>query len=435
MRLRLALTALLAVFPLSCAAAGKRSPDLRLEKVVMVVRHGVRAPLDGEAPVAAATGEAWPAWPVAESRLTPHGAEGMRLLGVWYRAVYAGRGLLPVRGCPATGAMRIWTNVSARTIASGAALADGLAPGCDVEVGHLPPGGVDPLFTPLEARASPFDGTRAVRSIEAHTGGIDHLAAAHAGEIALMQDVLGCRGTSAAAACRLAVMPSRLAPSGDGASVDLEGPIRATSGTAQVFLLEYAEGLPMAQVGWGRADAATIERLGTLHKLLFDVHVRPPYMAARQTAALGRYVVDALSSPDGPKLDILVGHDTNVNALAAVLDMHFKVPGYARDDAALGGALVMERLRDRASGKIYIRIGYVAQSLDQLRFLTALTGSNPPFRMPLRPARCRLYGADLCSLVDFTVALQGAHLLPHARPLPPARPDRRRHQPSRPGRQ
>lgn len=380
---------------------------LRLEKAVMIVRHGVRAPLDGEAPVQAATGEAWPAWPVAQSRLTPHGAEGMRLLGAYFRAHYAQGGLLARTGCPAAGAVRIWTNVSARTIASGEALAQGLAPGCAVPAGRLPPGAVDPIFNPLEAGASPFDGAEAVAAIEAHNGGIVRLAAAHRREIALLEDVLGCRRGSAAADCRLMDVPARLAPSADGKGLDLTGPIIATSGTAQVLLIEYAEGLPMAQVGWGRADAATIERLGVLHTLLFDVHARPPYMAARQAAVLGRRMVASLERAGGPRLDLLVGHDSNVNGLAAVLDVHFKIDGYARDDAALGGALILERLRDRADGRLYVRVRYLAQTLDQLRALAPLTLDRPPASIVLRVAGCALPGADLCRLEDFTRLVRG----------------------------
>ncbi len=383
----------------SAAAAPKRA--LRLEKAVMIVRHGVRAPLDGEAPVRTATGEAWPAWPVAQSLLTEHGAEGMRLLGSYLRAYYARGGLLAPTGCPAPGAVRIWTNVSARTIASGDALAQGLAPGCGLPVAHLPRGSTDPIFDPFEVGAIPFDGATAVASIDAHSGGIAHLASAHARDIALLQDVLGCRADSVAADCRLIDTPASLRPSVDGKGIDLRGPIVATSGTAQVLLLEYAQGLPMAQVGWGRADAAAIERLGELHTLLFAVHARPPYMAARQAAVLGRRMLASLERVDGPRLDMLVGHDSNVNGLAAVLRVHFKVDGYARDDAALGGALILERLRDRAAGRRYVRVRYLAQTLDQLRDLTPLTLDRPSSKT-LRVAGCAIPGTDMCRLADFT---------------------------------
>ncbi|MGC7969895.1 AppA family phytase/histidine-type acid phosphatase, partial [Salmonella enterica] len=68
--------------------------------------------------------------------------------------------------------MAIWTNTAARTIASGAALANGLAPGCTVPIGHLADGQTDPLFEPMRISPMPFDGAAAIASVQAYTGGV-----------------------------------------------------------------------------------------------------------------------------------------------------------------------------------------------------------------------------------------------------------------------
>lgn len=58
----------------SCVpAAAQERPDLQLEKVVMVVRHGLRAPLADEAPVGTMARQPWPEWQVRESYLTERG--------------------------------------------------------------------------------------------------------------------------------------------------------------------------------------------------------------------------------------------------------------------------------------------------------------------------------------------------------------------------
>lgn len=128
--------------------------------------------------------------------------------------------------------------------------------------------------------------------------------------------------------------------------------------------------MPRTSVGWGRADPATIERLGALHASLFDVFTRSPYMAAHQSSVLGDRIIDTLSASSAPRLDILVGHDTNVTALAATLNATLDAPGFARNDVAPGGALVFERLRDRRSGKLYVRVFYRAQGLSAIRSLS-----------------------------------------------------------------
>ncbi|KQN30335.1 glucose-1-phosphatase [Sphingomonas sp. Leaf34] len=334
---------------------------LELERVVILMRHGVRAPLSGEVPADTRTATAWPNWTVSEGRLTPHGASALILLARHDRRWLAPLGLA---GCPAPGAVRIWTNTAERTIASGEAYAQGLAPGCDVRVGHLPGDRTDPIFEPLSAGATAFDPRQAIASIMRYTGGMDALVARHRPAIALLDRVLSCKD----GACS-PDSPAMLTPSADGRGIDLSGPIRATSGIAQVLLLQEAEGLPRAAVGWGRADPATIERLGALHAALFDVFTRSPYMAAHQASALGHRIVETLTAPTAPRLDVMVGHDTNVTALAAALGVDLDAPGFARNDVAPGGALVIERLRDRTSHARYVRVFYRVQSLAAIRAL------------------------------------------------------------------
>ncbi len=222
-------------------------------------------------------------------------------------------------------------------------------------------GQVDPLFEPLRARATRFDADAAVADIDRFTGGMDALVARHRPALRLLDQVLGCgdpRGCDPAG-------PARLTPSADGHGIDLTGPIRTASGTAQVLLLQYAEGLSPS-VGGMPVDGRTLARLGTVHAALFDVYSRSPYMAAHQSAAFGRHMIDALTAKDGAKVDMLVGHDTNVTALAALLGFDLVAPGYATNDAAPGGAILIERWHD-AKDRAFVTVHYRTQSPDQIR--------------------------------------------------------------------
>ncbi len=348
---------------LPMTASARPAPNrLDLERVVLVMRHGVRAPLSGEVPANTRTARRWPKWSVPEGHLTPHGAAAMRLLARYDRRWLAPLG---IARCPAASAVRIWTNTAERTIASGKAYAEEFAPGCTMSVGHLADDRTDPIFEPLRAAATAFDPKQAIASIDRVTGGMDALVARHRPTIALLERVLGCDGGGACSPAG----PATLTPSADGHGIDLTGPIRDTSGIAQVLLLQEAEGMSRADVGWGRADPATIARLGALHAALFDVFTRAPYMAAHQAAVLGHRILDTLTAPDAPRLDILVGHDTNVTALAAALHVDLDAPGFARNDVAPGGAIVIERLRDRRSGTRFVRLFYRAQPLAAIRAL------------------------------------------------------------------
>lgn len=399
------LRAPLALFALSMLAvpvAAQKAPapqGLTLDRVVVLMRHGVRAPLDGEVPHGTRTAKPWPIWTTPESELTPHGAEALAAEARADRADWIARGLL-TRNCPAPGSIRIWTNSSSRTIASGEAYAKALAPGCAVPVAHNPLGQVDPLFEPLRARATRFDATAAVADIDRFTGGMGALVARNRPALQLLNRVLGCGD---AKGCDPAG-PARLTPSADGHGIDLTGPIRTASGTAQVLLLQYAEGLSPS-VGGLPVDGAVLARLGAVHAALFDVYSRSPYMAAHQSAAFGRHMIEALTARDGAKIDMLVGHDTNVTALAALLGFDLVAPGYATNDAAPGGAILIERWHD-AKGRAFVTVRYRTQSPVQIRAHAAAVS--------VKPVQVRGCPADAPCPLDRFVTLFGERLAPLA---------------------
>jgi len=160
-----------------------------------------------------------------------------------------------------------------------------------------------------------------------------------------------------------------------------------------VLLLEYVEGMPLAGVGWGRIDRARLRRLGALHAALFAVYTRPSYMAAHQSAALGREVLATLDARTPHRFQILMGHDTNVTALAAALGVELEAPGYAANDVPPGGALLLERIKDQRSGRFFARVSYRTQSPYALRNLSSAMSI-----IPLRIAGC---GQILCPINTF----------------------------------
>jgi 4-phytase/acid phosphatase len=376
---------------MGASGAGSSRVGLRVEKTVLLYRHGVRAPLEPEAALEDLPHQPLPAWPVAPGLLTPHGGLALERIGAWRRAQFRRDGLWH-SACPTEQDLAIWTNTAARTIASGEALARGLAPGCAVGIGHLPVDQTDPLFEPMRLRNLPFDGAAALHSIAEYTGGPAAMATRHGAALRELARVIGCDQT--AQPCDLGADAGRVALSDDGHEVALSGAIRKYSGTAQVFLLEYLEGLPMAQVGWGRASPAALRRLAPLHAALFDVYTRPPYMAARVAGPLALRIAAILRDPHAPKVSIFMGHDSNVSALAALLGVKITSAGYAPGDPPPGGALAIEVLRD-AHGRRWARMYFEAAGPEQIRHLTRLTASRPPSHRMLTLPAC---GHARCSL-------------------------------------
>lgn len=383
------------------------SDHLQLERVVLLYRHGVRSPLPGEIQLDEVNGKPWPTWSQAPSELTGHGISGAIQMGRYDRQRLAALKLFPAKGCPEASSLWFWANTDQRTIASAQALAQGFAPDCPISIGHQAPGSEDPLFHPIEAGSVGWSAHDAVASIHAQTGGPNALTASHADDLAAMAQVMGCNANTTQPLCDANTWRGNLAVSPDQKQIVLTGPIATTSGTAEAMLMAYAEGKPLSDVGWGRADASRLEQLSRLHSLLFDIYARPDYMAQRVAAVMSKHLVSTLQDPQAPRLYVLVGSDNNIVALASVLGIHFKMPGYGQDDPPIGGALGMEVWRDAADHR-FVRVFYQAQTLTQLRMLEPIDRRHPPATLMLNPAGCVSDKRGLCPLEHVLSRLEKA---------------------------
>lgn len=361
--MRKALASLLIVLNLSATAVAS---GLKVDRVFVLMRHGVRAPIDGEVPAGTLTARPLPQWPVAAEELTPHGAKAVAVEAKLDRARLAHEGLFARGACPSQSAVRVWTNSVSRTIATGEAYAAAFAPDCGLTVGHKDLGTADPLFEPMRIADFGFDPVKAVASINAYTGGLDALAQRQDAKIRELDKLLDCGNTQGCSP----LPSSLLRPSSDGKGLEVNGAISTTSGTAQVLVLLYAEGLVGPRTAWHAISPAALKSVGALHAALFDIFSRSPYMAAYQAGPVSAALVKYINSSDttDPAFTLLVGHDTNVTALAGLLGLKLTSPGYATGDVAPGGALWIERLTN-GRGQHFLRFYYRSQSPQQLRDL------------------------------------------------------------------
>jgi len=390
------------------SAPAAASDDMQLERVILLYRHGVRTPLPGEIQANEVTGKPWPTWSQAPSELTPHGAMGAERMGAYDRERLAAEGLFPTEECPAPSSIWFWANTDQRTIASAKALAQGFAPGCAITIGHLRQGSDDPLFHPIEAGVVTWNAREAVASIQSQTHGPDSLIASHRADLAVMASVLGCNSGDTQPICDSSTWHGSLTTSPGHDHMVLTGPIATTSGTAEALLMAYAEGRSLSDVGWRRTDAAKLEQLSRLHSLLFDIYARPSYMAERVASVMSKRIISTLQDADAPRLSVLVGSDNNIVALASVLGIHFKMPGYGQDDPPIGGALGIELWRHPSTGRRYVRIFYQAQTLSQLRSLEPTNDGEKPATLLLYPAGCLSNKEEFCPLERVIPALERA---------------------------
>jgi 4-phytase/acid phosphatase len=187
---------------------------------------------------------------------------------------------------------------------------------------------------------------------------------------ALEEVLLGCKTgvdcTAAAQHSSLFDIPSSIAPGTGDHLVDLRTPLSLASSMTENLLLEYAEGLDAANVGWGRVDLAKLRELLQLHEASEEIERRTPTIARIQSSNLLAHILDsmnqaveaklvagALTKP-GDRVLILVGHDTNLSNIAGALGLDWIVDG-RRNDTPPGGALVFELWKIRGTNEYSVR--------------------------------------------------------------------------------
>jgi 4-phytase / acid phosphatase len=145
---------------------------------------------------------------------------------------------------------------------------------------------------------------------------------------------------------------------------------------AENLLLEYTDGHRV--VGWGRATHGDLLELMQLH--ILGKHLEHNRYAARahsssimahilqtlQEGATGQ-AVSGTRVPISARFVFLSGHDTQLAELQSMLGISWLVKGDRLDDTPPGGALVFEVRRPVDGGEPFVRMFFVAQSLDAMR--------------------------------------------------------------------
>jgi Histidine acid phosphatase. len=188
----------------------------------------------------------------------------------------------------------------------------------------------------------------------------------------------------------------------------LEGPLANASGLTENLLLEYSEGKPLSEVGWGRAGDKLDEVL-LLHNLYADIMRRTPYLASRRGSLLAEQVVDLLTDtpsrfkgaapiPASAKMVAFLGHDTNLSNMSGFIDTKWTLPGQP-DNTPPGAMLAFERWKQPDGGH-FVRVRLYYQSLRETRAARA----TPRFIdvKPCSGSDCTL--AALSSTIRKTIA-------------------------------
>ncbi|MBL8628472.1 MAG: histidine-type phosphatase, partial [Rhodospirillaceae bacterium] len=381
--------------------------SLKLERVVMVMRHGIRAPLKSQIMPEGVAAQDWAPWTTPIGNLTPRGAQAIGLMAQYDREYWARQGLLAEDTCPPPNAVFVWSNAQTRTIETGKAWVKGGFPLCAIGNKHFPEGTNDPMFEPFDAKTN-IDAAKAVEAGLAYSGGLEQTRTTYRTELTKLGQITGCCSVKVCADanlppnCSLADLPGDFVAGPPGDRPKVSGVFDYTSTAAQTLLLQYLEGMPLKDVGWGRATPADLELIIGLHTMKANLYQRGFYIAQYGASLMARRMLQVLEEANAPQVIVFVGHDSNINDLSGLLGFHFKAKSYAKDVPVPGGAFGLELLSD-ANGQKFVRGFYRAQTMNQMRNLEVLSELNPPYREVLSIEGCSTNDdPTLCRLETFS---------------------------------
>jgi 4-phytase/acid phosphatase len=379
-----------------------------LQGVIVLIRHGVRAPIETEIRSSAYNAQPWPAWNVPQGVLSEHGTKAAQLLAEYYRIRYAS--LVENVSCDHPG-IYSETTTAQRTMATAKAMLPVLAPNCGIEAHQRKASDPYPLFTPIV-------GADRQKLQDAILGRIGQQWPWFVNAFAEPMDEIHhvmttCKGKD----CDLSKPDFRtiMVRSGVASPRDPkeENPVTLGADFAEHFLLDYTEGKPMEQVGWGRVDRARLNRLMQMNTLYHDFMGRTPYAAQVNASNTAKRISDTLSAmagksslgalgAAGDRFFLLVAHDGNITALGGLFRMEWLLPEQSFNATPPGGGYAFELHRDKATGAHTVRVVFISQTLDQMRFLTSLQGDELPSIAPIFLPGCSASGPDYaCTLDEF----------------------------------
>lgn len=385
-------------------------PEYTLQQVLLMSRHNLRAPLaDNGSLLVQATSRVWPKWSVPGGQLTPKGGVLEVYMGRYLSEWLAQQSFITSGTCPAPGSVYAYANSLQRTVATAQFFITGAFPGCDIPVHHQEKmGTMDPTFSPSITNDTPAFKKAALAAMEKQRQQ-EKLDEGYR----LLETVADYRQSPV---CR-EKKQCELTGNNDVFSANLHeepnvsGPLKIANSLVDAFTLQYYEGFAKNQVAWGEIKSdRQWQLLSALKNGYQDALFTSPDVARNVAAPLVKYINNALADKGatGPKITLLVGHDSNIASLLTALRFKPYVLPEQYERTPIGGKIMFERWRDTKGNRDLMKVEYVYQSTEQLRNAEVLSLDNPPQRVTLELAGCPVDVSGFCPMDKFEQVMHDA---------------------------
>ncbi len=396
-------------FSPTAGASSSNTEQPQLKRVIMLFRHGVRAPNLSNKAMDKYSALSWPTWPVQPGYLTPHGFKLIQGLGAYFRTVYDKSLNLSEQDCKVIDLSYSRADNVERTRLTGDAFLEGFLPHCSINLSHTNAGSIDPYFHPLKAKVCKSNNTVAYQAVLEHIGSYDKLLQKYAASLALLQNITNCckpalcKGTTP---CTLLNIPGTIQPNGE-----IRGPVNAANNLIESIYLEKAEGFPSKDIGWGKIDDSVITQLDPVHVEAHYLKYRIPYLAETQGSNLAALIFasikEAVQNDAVPPFVLLVGHDDNVDNIGALYGLNWHPKTYAKNQVPPASCLVFELYYYPETKEYRVKSYFVTQTLDEMAKLQLASQETPPEWVAVQNAKCTSTGpSEGCPYEEWAKLIQ-----------------------------
>lgn len=372
--------------------------ELKLEKVTVVSRHNVRAPLEkylNTLDEMTGDGYQWTRWSVPGGNLTLRGGALEMLFGEYFRLWLQNEHFLV---CPKNEEFYFGASPKQRTIATARAFAAGMLPYMTVpvdykvdETGKLASLDPDylPLFNDYSASGGKFN-TAAFRE-EA----ISELGQLEAPSYSFLEKTLRMKNSNYARKNNNAHFDPIVKvcldfydrETGAPKEPTMKGGLKDANMASDAFILQYYEMENDRDAAFGRKlSFEDWKKLASIKDyygyILFE---KAPIIAVNVSHCMLMRVHGEMSA-NGHKFAFFCTHDSMIAALLAALRVDpYELPNTIEVKTPIGGKLVFEQWEETCceNPQRYVRVRYLYQSAEQIRDMKPMDLNNPPMSYEL----------------------------------------------------
>ena len=385
----------------STVQAENFSDKYKLEKILILSRHNLRAPLVSKNSVLnEVTPHDWFDWQVNAGDLSLNGALLETSMGQYFRLYLMSEKFLTENYIPKENEMRFYANSFQRTIATAQFFSSGMLPVANVKVEHkFDVNETDPIFLAASITNPNENYKRRLNEEKEKSGGEKSFAKTLSRYVATTEKVLDFKNSAYAKKNGVTKFSTEDFKVGENPYV--EGNLRLAMNASDALLMQYYEENDSTNSLLGKKltdkeikDIANATYFGV--DLIYSwntwaiAHINPMLTLMR----------DELANDDR-RFTFLCGHDVTLAMVLSALDVEdYTLPDCIEKKTPLGAKLLIEK-RIGNDGREYARVNLVYQSTKQIKNVETLDLNNPPKIIPLKFKGLRTNQDGLYLYADF----------------------------------